>query len=64
MNERELFQAIIEKHPSFIEEIRANERAKAIDELENMICCEPWFTNKQKDVIRAMAKELKEKGDN
>lgn len=28
MNERELYQAILEKHPSLIEEIRADERRK------------------------------------
>lgn len=33
MNERELYQAILERHPSLIEEIRADERNKTIDEI-------------------------------
>lgn len=32
MNERELFEALAEKHPEWVDKIRADERAKTIEE--------------------------------
>lgn len=36
MNERELYEAILEKHPSLIEKIRADERKKVFEEVEEL----------------------------
>lgn len=59
MNERELFQAILEKHPSLIEEIRADEREKTIDEFVDAVLNNYSFTILNEAALKYILEDTK-----
>ena len=68
MNERELFQAILEKHPSLMEEIRVEERKRVIDEFESRILgnCSIMYKDSEgiivvrQDIFKFIVEQMKE----